>query len=113
MLPQTKQAVAALKEAGLKRSQFRIKTPWKQSIQDYGETTIMVLCSYMQLSPCIHKLAESFRVVVTLLDSVPSHVSIETNHVPGLYKLEHGQEEAVKEIVLNSSFEQLQLWEAS
>lgn len=110
MLPQTKQAVAALKEAGLTREMFRIRTPWKQSMNDYGDTTIVVLCSYAQLSPYIQTLAKSFKVVVTILDGVPCHVSIEICDETGLFKLENGQVEPVKEIVLNSSYEQLPLW---
>ena len=112
MLPQTRRAVEALKDAGLTRDQFRIRTPWKQSNNgiSYGETTIVLLCSYAQISPYIQKLAKSFKVVVTIFDGVPCHVSIETNHAPGLYKFERGQVEAVKEIVLNSNYEQLPLW---
>ncbi|SRR5216683_700832 len=112
MLPQTRRAVEALKEAGLERSQFRIRTPWKQSTNgiSYGDTTIVLLCSYAQISPYIQKLAKSFKVVVTIFDGIPCHISIETNHAPGLYKFERGQVEAVKEIVLNSNYEQLSLW---
>lgn len=107
MLPQTRRAVEALKEAGLERSQFRIRTPWKQSIKGYGDTTIVLLCPYAQTAPYIKKLAKSFRVVVTIFDGVPSHVSIEIAEETGLYRFEHGKIEAVKEIALNSSYEQL------
>lgn len=112
MLPQTRRAVEALKEAGLTREQFRIRTPWKQcanGISD-GETTIALLCHYSQIAPYIQKLAKSFKVVVTIFDSIPCHVSIETAEEPGLYKFEHGKVEAVKEIVLSSNYEQLPLW---
>lgn len=111
MLPQTKRVVEALKEAGLTRQQFRIRTPWKQSIQGYGDTIIVLLCSYAQLAPYVQKLATYFKVVVTFLDGVPCHVSLETASTPGLYKSEHGKEVQVREIVLNSSFEQLPLWD--
>lgn len=110
MLPQTRRAVEALKEAGLTRSQFRIRTPWKQSSKGYGDTIIVLLCPYAQTAPFIQKLARSFKVVVTIFNGVPSHVSIETNQAPGLYKFEHGQLEPVKEIVVNSSYQQLTLW---
>ena len=110
MLVQSRRAVEALKEAGLTRAQFRVRTPWKQSVKGYGDTTIVLLCPYAHIAPCIQKLAKSFKVVVTIFDSIPCHVSIETNHAPGLYKFEHGQVEAVKEIVLNSNYEQLPLW---
>src|SRR5260221_13015956 len=112
MLSQTRRAVEALKEAGLERSQFRIRTPWKQSTHgiSYGDTTIVLLCSYAQISPYIQKLAKSFKVVVTIFEGIPCHVSIETNHAPGLYRSEHGKEKAVKEIVLTSNYEQLPLW---
>ncbi len=112
MLPQTRRAVEALKGAGLTRNQFRIRTPWKQSTNgiSYGETTIVLLCSYAQISPYIQKLAKSFKVVVTIFDGIPCHVSIEMTENPGLYKFEHGLVEAVKEIVLNSSYQQLPLW---
>ncbi len=113
MLPQTRRAVDALKEAGLERSQFHIRTPWKRCTNDgitYGDTTIVLLCPYTQIAPYIQKLARSFKVVVTIFDSVPCHVSLETNHEPGLYKFENGRVEAVTEIVFNSSFEQLPLW---
>ncbi len=107
MLPQTRRAVEALKEAGLERSQFRIRTPWKQSIKGYGDTTIVLLCPYVQIAPYIQKLAQSFKVVVTIFDGVPSHVSIEIAQEPGLYKFEHGKREPVKEIVSRGSFKQL------
>jgi len=112
MLPQTRRAVEALKEAGLTRDQFRIRTPWKQSANgiSYGDTSIVLLIPYAQTAPYIPKLAKSFKVVVTIFDGIPCHVSIETNHAPGLYKFEHGKAEAVREIVLNSSYEQLPLW---
>jgi hypothetical protein len=71
MLPQTKRAVEALKEAGLTRNQFRIRTPWKQRINGYGDTTIVLLISYGQTAPYIQKLAKSFRVVVTVFDGIP------------------------------------------
>jgi hypothetical protein len=110
MLPQTRRAVEALKEAGLTRDQFRIRTPWKQNIKGYGDTIIVLLCPYAQIAPYIQKLAKSFKVVVTIFNGVPSHVSIETNQAPGLYKFENGREEPIKEIVVNSSYEQLTLW---
>ena len=50
MLPQTRRAVEALKEAGLTRDQFRIRTPWKQD-KGYGTTTIVLLCPYAQTAP--------------------------------------------------------------
>jgi hypothetical protein len=111
MLPQTRRCVEALKEAGLTRSQFRIKTPWKASMKDYGETTIVIVCSYAQLAPYVQTLAKSFKVVVTIFDGVVCSVAIEIAAETGLYKVEHGQVEAVKEIVLHSSFEQLPLWD--
>ncbi len=112
MLPQTRRSVEALKEAGLTRSQFRIRTPWKRSANgiSYGDTIIVLLVPYAQIAPHIQKLARSFRVVVTVLDGIPSHVSIEIAEEIGLFKFEHGQVEAVKEIVLNSSYQQLSLW---
>jgi hypothetical protein len=112
MLVQTRRAVEALKEAGLVRAQFRIRTPWKQSTSgiSFGETTIRLLCSYAQTAPYIQKLAKSFKVVVTIFDGVACHVSIEIAEEPGLYKFEHGKVEAVREIVLNSNYEQLPLW---
>ena len=113
MLPQTRRYVDALKEAGLERWQFRIKTPWKQSTKGYGGTTITVLCSYAQIAPYFTSLAKSFRVVVTVFDGVPTHVAIEVSEETGLYIAEHGKVEAVSEIVLDSCFEQLPLWSAS
>lgn len=112
MLPQTKQAVAALKEAGLNRKQFSIRTPWKKKIQDYGETIILIICPYAQIAPCMQKLAGYFKVIVAVLDGIPCDISIDTTKTPGLYKLENGHEMQVEEIVLNGSFEQLQLWDA-
>src|SRR5216683_1907119 len=102
MLPQTRRCVEALKDAGLTRSQFRIRTPWKQSTNGYGDTIIIILCSYAQIAPYVQTLAQSFRVVVTVLDGVVCHVALEVAEETGLYKVEHGQVEAVKEIVLNS-----------
>src|SRR5438105_5418138 len=98
MLPQTRRAVEALKEAGLTRDQFRIKTPWKRSSNgiSYGETTIVLLCSYAQIVSCVPKLAKSFKVVVTIFDGIASHVSIEISEKIGLFKFEHGQTEPVK-----------------
>lgn len=113
MLPQTRRCVEALKEAGLTRSQFRIRTPWKASMKGYGDTHIAVLCSYAQLAPYVQTLAQSFKVVVTVFDGVVCSVAIEIAEEIGLYKVEHGQVEAVKEIVLQSSFEQLALWDTS
>ena len=55
MLVQTRRAVEALKEAGLVRSQFRIRTPWKQSMKGYGDTTIVLLISYAQTAPLYPK----------------------------------------------------------
>ena len=112
MLPQTRQSVDELKEAGLKRWQYRIKTPWKVSTKSYGNTTITVLCSYAQIAPYFQSLAKSFRVVVTVFDGVPTHVAIEVSEETGLYMAEHGHVEAVSEIVLDSCFEQLSLWSA-
>ncbi len=112
MLPQTRCAVEALKETGLTRSQFRIRTPWKQG-KGYGETTIVLLCTYAQIAAYIQKLAKSFKVTVAVFDSVPCHVSIEIPEEPGLYKFENGQVKPVKEIVLKSSYAQLTLWDAS
>src|SRR5437016_3506787 len=106
MLPQTRRAVEALKEAGLERSQFRIRTRWKQSIGDYEPPVINVLCSYAQLAPSIQKLALHFKVIVAVLDGIPCHVSIETVSQPGLYKCERGQEIQVKEIVICGSYQQ-------
>jgi hypothetical protein len=107
MLTQTRRAVETLKEAGLKRSQFRIRTPWKPSIKGYGDTTIVLLISYAQTAPFLQKLSKSFKVVVTLLDGIPVHVSIETAQKPGLYQKEKGRVEPVKEIAVKSSYEQL------
>jgi hypothetical protein len=106
MLPQTRRAVEALKEAGLERSQFRIRTPFEQG-KGYGKTTIVLLCPYAQTAPYIPKLAQSFKVVVTILDGIPCHVSIGIAEEPGLYKRENGQVEQVKEIVSTGSYEQL------
>jgi len=112
MLPQTRRAVEALKDAGLTRDQFRIRTPLKQSANgiSYGDTSIVLLVPYAQTALYIPKLAKAFKVVVTIFDGIPCHVSLETNHEPGLFKFENGQVEAVKEIVLSSSYEQLSLW---
>jgi len=107
MLPQTRLTLEALTKAGLTRSQFRIKTPWKPSINGYGDTTIVLLISYAQTAPYIQKLAESFKVVVTLFDGIPCRVSLETAQEPGLYTLENGKLEPVKEIVSKGSYEQL------
>ncbi len=106
MLVQTRRAVDALKEAGLVRSQFRIRTPWKESVKGYGDTTIVLLIPYSQTAPYLQKLAKSFRVVVTFFDGIPCHVSIEVAE-PGLYKFENGKTEPVKEIVMDGSYEQL------
>ncbi len=106
MLPQTRRAVEALKDAGLARSQFRIRTPWKQSSKGYGDTTIVLLIPFVQTAPYITKLAKSFKVIVTFFDGIPSHVSIEIAE-PGLYKFENGKTEPVKEIPTNSSYKQL------
>jgi hypothetical protein len=107
MLTQTRQAVETLKEAGLQRSQFRIRTPWKQSIKGYGDTTIVLLISYAQTAPFIQKLAQSFKVIVTLFEGIPAHVSIEVAKEIGLYKSEKGRVEPVKEIELKGCYEQL------
>ena len=98
----------ALQEAGLTRKQFRVRTPWKQSVKGYGDTTIVLLIPYAQTAPYIQKLAKSFRVIVILFDGIPSHVSIEIGE-PGLYQCEHGKTEPVKEIVSKGSYEQLPL----
>jgi hypothetical protein len=107
MLVQTRRAVEALKVAGLTRSQFRVRTPWKQSVKGYGDTSIVLLISYPQTAPYIQKLAQSFKVVVTLFDGIPAHVSIEVAQEIGLYQSEKGRVEPVKEIVSKSSYEQL------
>jgi hypothetical protein len=106
MLPQTRRAVDALKEAGLTRSQFRIRTPWKEG-KGSGKTTIVLLCTYGQTAPYLKKLAKTFRVVVTVFDGIPCSVSIEIAEEPGLFKRENGKEEPVKEIVVESCYEQL------
>jgi len=106
MLPQTRRAVEALKEAGLTRDQFRIRTPWNQD-KGYGKTTIVLLCSYAQTAPYLQKLAKSFRVIVTIFDGIPCSVAIEIAEEPGLYTRENGQVEPVKEIVSKNSYEQL------
>ncbi len=106
MLPQTRIAVDALKEAGLQRSQFRIRTPWREG-KGCGKTTIMLLCPYSQTAPYLHKLAQTFRVVVTIFDGIPCSVSIEISEEPGLYSSENGRVKPVKEIVVKSSYEQL------
>ena len=113
MLPQNKRCVAALKDAGLTRAQFRIRTPWKPSTNDYGDPHIDIVCSYTQIAPCVQKLAKSFKVVVTMFDGVPCSIALTTSQNVGLYTLEHGREEPVKEIVCNSSFKQLPLWDTS
>jgi hypothetical protein len=106
MLPQTRRAVEALKEAGLTRDQFRIRTPWREDT-GCGKTTIVLLCPYAQTAPSLHKLAKAFKVVVTIFDGIPCSVSIEIAEEPGLYTCENGQEERVKEIASNGSYEQL------
>jgi hypothetical protein len=106
MLPQTRRAVEALKDAGLDRSQFRIRTPWREG-KGCGKTTIELLCSYSQTAPYLQKLARSFKVVVTIFDGIPCSVSIEIAEEPGLYKLENGREQQVSEIVSSGSYEQL------
>jgi hypothetical protein len=106
MLPQTRQAVEALKEAGLTRDQFRIRTPWKHD-KGYGKTTIALLCPYAQTAPYLQQLAQVFKVVVTLLDGIPCSVAIETAEEPGLYTRENGQVAPVNEIVSKHSYEQL------
>ncbi len=106
MLVQTRRAVEALKEAGLERSQFRIRTPWREG-KGCGKTTIVLLCPYGQTAPYLQKLAKSFKVVVTIFDGIPCSVSIEIAEEPGLYKRENGEVEPVKEIAVNSSYEQL------
>ena len=106
MLPQTRRAVEALKDAGLTRDQFRIRTPWNQD-KGYGTTTIVLLCPYAQTAPYLQQLAQVFKVVVTHLDGIPCSVSIEIAREPGLYTRENGQVEPVKEIVSKNSYEQL------
>ena len=106
MLPQTKRAVESLKDAGLSRKQFRIKTPWKQSVNGYGDTTIVILCSYAQLAPFVQKLTKHFKVVVTLLDGIPCDVSVKIADAPGLYKFENGQEIEVSQIEYNGEYQQ-------
>lgn len=106
MLAQTRRAVEALKAAGLTRSQFRVRTAWRAG-KGEGKTTIVLLCPYSQTAPYLQKLAQSFRVVVTIFAGIPSHVSLEIAEEPGLYKLENGQLEPVKEITAKSSYEQL------
>jgi hypothetical protein len=106
MMPQTRRAVDALKEAGLTRDQFRIRTPWNQD-KGYGKTTIVLLCSYAQTAPYLQKLAKSFRVIVTIFDGIPCSVAIEIAREPGLYTRENGQVAQVNEIVSKNSYEQL------
>ena len=109
MLVQTRRAVDALKDAGLTRNQFRVRTPWKPRIKGYGDTSIVLLIPYGQTAPYIQKLAKSFRVVVTLFDGIPCHVSLEITQEPGLYQCVNGKTERVKEIVSKGSYEQLTL----
>src|SRR5258708_19418625 len=106
MLPQTRRAVEALKEAGLTRDQFRIRTPWNQD-KGYGKTTIMLLCPYAQTAPYLQQLAQLFKVVVTLFDGIPCSVSIEIAQEPGLYTRENGQVDPVKEILSTTSYNPL------
>lgn len=112
MLPQTRRAVEALKDAGLTRSQFRVHTPWKRRRGEivYGETIIVLLIPFSMAAPYIPKLAKSFKVIVDIYDGTAGHVSIETKE-PGLFKFEHGKTEPVNEIVVDSCYEQLLLWQ--
>ncbi len=110
MLPQTRQAVAQLQQAGLTRKQFRIRTPFNYKVQGYTDTFIVLRCPYQQVEPLLSKLAAFFKVIVTCLDGMPCHISIEVAATPGLYKYENGCEEQVTEIVCCGSFRQLSLW---
>ena len=110
MLPQTRQARHDLLKAGLKRKQFRVRTPWNRKVQGYGCTQIVLLSPYCQVAPCIPNLAKYFRTVITTReDATPFHVSVETDGKPGLYRYEEGgyipMEPADK-------FIQLPLWSA-
>jgi hypothetical protein len=65
------------------------------------------LCSFRETAPHLKKLAQAFRVVVTFLDGIPCSVAIEIAEETGLYKRENGQVEPVREILLDSGYEQL------
>jgi hypothetical protein len=110
VLPETKQYVLNLKLAGLTRQQFRIRTPWNVSTQEYGPTIITLVGPLSQLAPHLKELSKFFKVTVTCLDGMPVHVSVDTVAEPGLYKRENGAEEQVAEIEYQGDFEQLPLW---
>ena len=111
MLPPTRQAVSELIESGLTRNQFRVRTRWERGTNSYGETTIVLLCSYMQIAANVQKLAEHFKVVVTLLDGIPCDVFLKSAETPGLYRVENGQEIEVSQIEYKGEYQQLSLWD--
>ena len=97
MLPQTRYAVDDLKKAGLKRKQFRVRSPWDRKVQGYLDTHIVLLCPYQELEPFIPNLAQYFKTVVSYLDGKPWHVSVSTTGSTGLYLWNDGQVTKVRQ----------------
>ncbi|GEM_PF-2756052 len=96
MLPQTKYAVDDLKACGLKRKEFRIRTPWNARIQGYGETHITLLCSAKRRLELVPELAKRFKTKVLYLDGQPWYVLVEPSCKPSLYRCEEGEERKIQ-----------------
>ena len=91
MLPQTKYTIDSLKACGLKRKEFRVRTPWNRKLQGYDTSSIVLLCSKERNLELVPELAKRFKTTVLYLDGEARHVQVEPSH-PGLYRYENGLE---------------------
>lgn len=83
MLEQTRNAIAALKSAGLSRNEFRVRCPFDARVQGYGDLQINVFCPMRKIAALSPELAKHFKVVQYVDNGNVRYVSIEDG-VPGI-----------------------------
>jgi hypothetical protein len=106
MLSQTKDTIEILRACGLKRKEFRVRTPWNRKVQGYDASSIVLLCPQERKLALVPALAKRFKTTVLYLNGQAWHVQVEPGQ-PGLYQYENGQEIKVQQ---EAELLQLALW---
>lgn len=85
MVEQTKWCVTKLREAGLKRSDFRARVT-KNSRGEYGDVNIVLFVPTQEALKFASKLSANFEVVLFIVDGTVRHVTVNASGNPGISK---------------------------
>lgn len=83
MVEQTKWCVKALRESGLKRSEFRARVQ-RNSRGEYGDVDIALLIPTQDALKFVDTLSRSFEVVLYKIDGIVRSVVVSESNKPGV-----------------------------